>query len=473
MYKFYLKNVEKAHQYEELIKVFLKPEEFLVILDEVDKNCSNVVDINNELSTRYEEDKYFELSFVGDRNVLKKELFAILTAETGYYPKWGSITGIRPVKLFCETVAANGGENAICDTEKLFEDYYCVSEEKTKLTSSIYRYQMEAFGEADEKSVGLYIGIPFCPTRCLYCSFTSNQTNEDEIKLYMEALHKEIDYVSRKMKEKGLYAESIYIGGGTPTTLDHVMLGELLEHVNCCFKTDKLREFTVEAGRPDTITEEKLIAIKNAGVERISINPQTMHDKTLKLIGRAHNVDEVRKGFELAHKVGIENINTDLIVGLPGETLDEFKYSLDEVVKLKPSNITIHTLAVKRASKLAGIDDNYHYNIGKIATEMMNYAYEKMDNENFIPYYLYRQKHMAGAGENTGFCLKGTESIYNARIMDEHQSIVALGAGGISKLYYPEQNRLERVANVSNYKIYIERIDEMLERKEKNLFKEV
>ena len=473
MYKFYLKNVEKAHQYEELIKVFLKPEEFLVILDEVDKNCSNVVDINNELSARYEEDKYFELSFVGDRNVLKKELFAILTAETGYYPKWGSITGIRPVKLFGETVAANGGENAICDTEKLFEDYYCVSEEKTKLTSSIYRYQMEAFGEADEKSVGLYIGIPFCPTRCLYCSFTSNQTNEDEIKLYMEALHKEIDYVSRKMKEKGLYAESIYIGGGTPTTLDHVMLGELLEHVNCCFKTDKLREFTVEAGRPDTITEEKLIAIKNAGVERISINPQTMHDKTLKLIGRAHNVDEVRKGFELAYKVGIENINTDLIVGLPGETLDEFKYSLDEVVKLKPSNITIHTLAVKRASKLAGIDDNYHYNIGKIATEMMNYAYEKMDNENFIPYYLYRQKHMAGAGENTGFCLKGTESIYNARIMDEHQSIVALGAGGISKLYYPEQNRLERVANVSNYKIYIERIDEMLERKEKNLFKEV
>ena len=155
MYKFYLKNVEKAHQYEELIKVFLKPEEFLVILDEVDKNCSNVVDINNELSTRYEEDKYFELSFVGDRNVLKKELFAILTAETGYYPKWGSITGIRPVKLFGETVAANGGENAICDTEKLFEDYYCVSEEKTKLTSSIYRYQMEAFGEADEKSVGL------------------------------------------------------------------------------------------------------------------------------------------------------------------------------------------------------------------------------------------------------------------------------------------------------------------------------
>ena len=474
MYKFYLKNVEKAHQYEELIKVFLKPDEFLVILDEKDPNCSNVIDINDKLSAKIQGDKYFELSFDGDKNILKKELFNILASETNYHPKWGTITGIRPVKLFGETVASNTNkEKAIEDTEKLFQEYYCVSEEKTHLTSNIYKYQMDAFGEAEGKSVGLYIGIPFCPTRCLYCSFTSNQTTEDEISKYMKALHKEIDYVATKMKEMDIYAEYIYIGGGTPTTLDENALRDLLEHVNRCFKTDKLKEFTVEAGRPDTITEAKLLAIKEAGVERISINPQTMHDKTLELIGRAHSVEDVRKGFELAHKVGIKNINTDLIVGLPGENLEDFKYSLEEVIKLEPTNITIHTLAVKRASKLAGIDESYHYNIGKIATEMMDYGYERLEKENFIPYYLYRQKHMAGAGENTGFCLKGTESIYNARIMDEHQSIVALGAGGISKLYYPEQNRLERVANVSNYQIYIERIDEMLERKEKNLFKEV
>lgn len=289
----------------------------------------------------------------------------------------------------------------------------------------------------------------------------------------MVALHKEIDYVSSKMKELDQFAESIYIGGGTPTTLNDKLLKELLDHVNSAFKTNKLKEFTVEAGRPDTITESKLKVIYDAGVDRISINPQTMHDKTLELIGRDHNVVEIENSFKLAKKIGIRNVNADLIVGLPGEEINDFKESLDKLLSLEPTNITIHTLAIKRASRLAGIDDQYHYTQGEIATEMLDYAYERLTKENFIPYYLYRQKHMAGAGENTGFCLKGTESIYNARIMDEHQSIVALGAGGISKLYYPKENRLERVANVSNYEIYIQRIDQMLERKEKNLFKEV
>lgn len=473
MYKFYLENVKKAHQYEELIKVFLEPEEFLIILDEADVNCSNVVDLSDELAKVNNEDKCFKLTLNEDRNILKKEIFEILTFETGKKIGWGTITGIRPVKLFGETVNEFDGDDKIVKTEELFKDYYCVSPEKAKLTADIYNYQMDAFGNVPEKSVGLYIGIPFCPTRCLYCSFTSNQASDDKIEKYMKALHTEIDYVSNKMKELGQYAESIYIGGGTPTTLNDRLLEELLAHVNVAFKTDKLKEFTVEAGRPDTITESKLKVIYDSGVDRISINPQTMHDKTLELIGRAHNVKEIENSFKLAKKVGIKNINADLIVGLPGETLDDFKSSLDKLLSLEPTNITIHTLAVKRASKLAGIDDKYHYYQGKIAKEMLDYAYEKLALENFVPYYLYRQKHMAGAGENTGFCLKGTESIYNARIMDEHQSIVALGAGGISKLYYPKENRLERVANVSNYEIYIERILQMLERKEKNLFKEV
>ncbi len=473
MYKFYLKNVEKAHQYEELIKVFLKPEDFLIILDKEDVNCSNVVDIYDEHAKIKSEDKYYELVLKEDRNILKKEIFEILTDETGKSVSWGTITGIRPVKLFGETVKNFDGCDKVAETEAFFKEYYCVSKEKAKLTSDIYNYQMSAFGEAPEKSVGLYIGIPFCPTRCLYCSFTSNQTTDDEIEKYMVALHKEIDYVSSKMKELDQFAESIYIGGGTPTTLNDKLLKELLDHVNSAFKTNKLKEFTVEAGRPDTITESKLKVIYDAGVDRISINPQTMHDKTLELIGRDHNVVEIENSFKLAKKIGIRNVNADLIVGLPGEEINDFKESLDKLLSLEPTNITIHTLAIKRASRLAGIDDQYHYTQGEIATEMLDYAYERLTKENFIPYYLYRQKHMAGAGENTGFCLKGTESIYNARIMDEHQSIVALGAGGISKLYYPKENRLERVANVSNYEIYIQRIDQMLERKEKNLFKEV
>lgn len=474
MYKFYLKNVVKAHQYEELIKIFLKPEQFVVLLDEKDVNCSNVWAIDDPEIAQLNFSREWSFTFEGDANLLKKEIYLTLAKETGEEPKWGIITGIRPVKLFGETVKANQEkEDPIGYTAEKFRDYYCVSQEKTDLTTEMYKYQMEVFGEAEKNSVGLYIGIPFCPTRCLYCSFTSNQVTDEKIEEYLVALHKEIDFVAEKMRETGIYAESIYIGGGTPTTLNEVQLEELLKHVNDAFKTEKLREFTVEAGRPDTITDGKLRVIKEADVERISINPQTMNDKTLELIGRNHNSDQIRMGFELAKKNGIEEVNADLIVGLPEETLEDFIYSLEEVIALDPENITVHTLAVKRASRLVDVDKDYHYKQAEIATKMMEYAYKRLDEKGYKPYYLYRQKAMAGAGENIGFCKAGTENLYNARIMDEHQSILALGAGGISKVYFPEENRLERVPNVSNYEIYMERIDEMLHRKQDKFFEEV
>ena len=471
MYKFYLKDVVKAHQYEELIKIFLKPEQFFVVLDEKDENCSNVLGKADSQLAEYTFSKEWNFQFDGDANVLKKEIYTALAEETGKLPGWGIITGIRPVKLFGEIVSAyNGDSDPVKYAEDKFRDYYCVSEEKTKLTSEMYSYQMDVFGEAEENSIGLYVGIPFCPTRCLYCSFTSNQVKDSEIDRYLEALHREIDFVSEKMKENNIYAESIYVGGGTPTTLNAEQLKELLEHMNKAFRTEKLREFTVEAGRPDTITLDKLQVIRDADVERISINPQTMNDKTLKLIGRNHLSADIRNGFALAKEAGIEEVNADLIVGLPEETIEDFKYSLDEVINLDPENITVHTLAVKRASRLVDVDKDYHYKQADIATEMLKYAYEKLDEKGYKPYYLYRQKAMAGAGENIGFCKAGTENLYNARIMDEHQSILALGAGGISKVYFPEENRLERVPNVSNYEIYIERIEEMLDRKDKNFF---
>lgn len=468
MYKFILNNVEKAHQYEELIKVFLKPEEFIVVLETADVNCSNTVGFEEGL--KYDgTDKTLELTFEGDKDKVKKEIYLFLKDKTGKIPPWGIITGIRPVKLFGEIVDLVGIEKA----EKEFLNKYCVSAEKTQLASSIYQYQQSKIGKNKRNAVGVYIGIPFCPTRCLYCSFTSNQVKDSEMDRYVDALIHEIQQSAECMREQEVYAETIYIGGGTPTTLSEELLKKLLDVVNRELVTDQLREFTVEAGRPDTITEGKLRVIKESGAGRISINPQTMKDETLKIIGRDHTSENILNAFEMADKVEIPSVNCDLIAGLPEETLDDFKYSLNRMLELNPENITVHTLAVKRSSRLKDADKDYHYKHGEIAAAMLDYSYERLNEKGYKPYYLYRQKHMAGAGENVGFCLPGHEGIYNARIMDEHQSILAFGAGGISKVYYPEEDRLERVPNVSNYSIYIERVDEMIERKRLYFFEEV
>ena len=448
--------------------MFLKPEEFIVALEKADVNCSNTVDF--EESLKYDgTDKTLELTFDGDKDKVKKEIYLFLKEKTGKIPPWGIITGIRPVKLFGEIVDKIGIEEA----ENAFRDKYCVSQEKTQLASSIYQYQQSEIGKNERNAVGVYIGIPFCPTRCLYCSFTSNQVKDSEMEKYVEALIHEIEQSAEYMRKNNIYAETIYIGGGTPTTLSVNLLEKLLKVVNSELVTEQLREFTVEAGRPDTITEGKLGVIKESGAERISINPQTMKDETLRIIGRDHTSENILNAFDIAKKVEIPSVNCDLIAGLPGETLDDFKDSLNTMLELEPENITVHTLAVKRSSRLKDADKDYHYKHGEIAAAMLNYSYEILDERGYKPYYLYRQKHMAGAGENVGFCLPRHEGIYNARIMDEHQSILAFGAGGISKVYYPEEDRLERVPNVSNYSIYIERVDEMIERKRLNFFEEV
>ncbi|MEL7657384.1 MAG: coproporphyrinogen dehydrogenase HemZ [Bacillota bacterium] len=323
---------------------------------------------------------------------------------------------------------------------------------------------------SSNQSVGLYIGIPFCSTRCVYCSFPSNQGKEDSIQAYLTALHQEISFVAEKTKLKGWYPETIYVGGGTPTTLSAEQLDELLLHVTKEFNLEHLKEFTVEAGRPDTITEEKLKVIKKYDVQRISINPQSMNIPTLEQIGRAHRPEDIVEAFRLARKIGIPMINTDVIAGLPEEDEGDFAHTLDEVLKLEPENITVHTLALKRASKLKEIDSDYHYKQGKRVRAMLDTAKRMLDQSGYEPYYLYRQKQMTGNFENVGYAKGNTAGIYNIRIMEEAQTIIALGAGGISKVYYPEENRLERVANVSNYEIYIDRLDEMLQRKADNIF---
>ena len=447
-----IRGVDNRHQYEELIKVFLPGKGYEIADDDGSGTAGNA--------------KIFD--FKGDRDALRREIYRDLEAYTGKSPEWGVLTGIRPVKLAGEMLDACGSTDEV---ERTLRGKYLLSENKIRLTMKTLKYQRDICGKPPENSVSMYIGIPFCPTRCLYCSFTSNQVGEEEMDRYLEALFKEMDHCSEQLQRRGMKLESLYIGGGTPTALNESQLHMLLDRITARFDTANAEEFTVEAGRPDTFTEEKLSAIKEAGADRISINPQTMKEETLEFIGRKHTVKDTVKAFEMAKKTGIECINTDLIAGLPGEDIDDFINSLETIYGLGADDITLHTLAVKRASGLKDIDSDFNYRNEETCRSMLSYAHAFLRERGYRPYYLYRQKHTSGNTENLGLCRDDKVSFYNVRIMEEAQSILALGAGGISKVYFPEENRLERVANVSNYEIYIDRIDEMIERKMNNFWR--
>lgn len=287
---------------------------------------------------------------------------------------------------------------------------------------------------------------------------------------YVGALIKEIIFVSGAIKEKSFKIESLYIGGGTPTTLSEKLLEKLLKAVNKYFDLSECKEFTVEAGRADTINENKLQILKKNNIDRISINPQTMKDETLHLIGRRHSAKEFIDAYQLARKVGFTNINADIIAGLPEESKEDFINSLKKILALEPTSITIHTLAIKKSAIFKETNDLVQYDQMELIDGMLDEAYKLLDEYQFNPYYIYRQKNMSYTGENVGFAKQGYENIYNARIMGEKQSILALGAGGISKRYYPDKDLVVRVPNVSNYEVYIDRIDEMIERKINKFF---
>ena len=388
---------------------------------------------------------------------------------------WGDLTGVKPVKLTRELFKGNpyNGRQPHKRDEvyRILTEDRGVSSEKAKLLIEIYEYQQSILAGENYTSCGLYIGIPFCPTRCLYCSFTSNQKPYEEVERYLQALLSEIEYVGRRCRETGMGVETIYIGGGTPTTLDEGQLQRLLDAVLHNFDLCKLREFTLEAGRPDTITSEKLRIARDHGVDRISINPHSMKERTLELIGRSHSPRDILKAFEIADASGIPVVNCDLIAGLPEESVGDFENTLETIIGLKPMNITIHTLALKRASRLIEQDSTYHESHSDVVSDMIELSHQMLRGQNYRPYYLYRLKRMAGALENTGWCKHDTAGIYNIRIMDEQQSIIALGAGGMTKVFFPAENRLERVPNVNNYEVYIDRLQEMLERKEQGLFR--
>ncbi|MGI6737720.1 MAG: coproporphyrinogen dehydrogenase HemZ [Anaerovoracaceae bacterium] len=490
MYRIRLIGVERRQDYDELIRLFLRPDEYRLVDEgeQADETLTLPRDWAEQAAARaaaetargeaapaaaaLSADQILAGAKEGEtpdrtaaraaRDRLARELYRRLSARTGLQPPWGILTGIRPVKLAGELLRRCGRAGA----DRVLRERCLLRPDKSELALSIYQRQTAALGLPPPQSAGLYVGIPFCPTRCLYCSFASNQVPEAEIARYLEALEREIRAVGPLCRAAGIRAESLYIGGGTPTTLTPAQLQRLLELLREEFDGPALREITVEAGRPDTITEEKLRVLRDAGVGRISVNPQTLHQATLERIGRAHTAAQFREAAERVRTAGFDAVNMDLIAGLPGETTAMFLASLDGVLALAPENITVHSLAVKRSSRLRELDPDYHYRRGAAVTEMLEQARQKLAAAGYRPYYLYRQKHMSGAQENTGYALPGWEGLYNVRIMDEHQHIIAMGAGGISKVFFAAENRLERVPNVTNYQIYIERIEEMIRRKQ-------
>ncbi len=378
---------------------------------------------------------------------------------------WGILNGIRPVKIAYKLIKSG---KTPAETVEYFINEYGASREKAELAVRVAGVEMPIIDSMDEKGVSIYIGIPFCPARCLYCSFVSNSvaSGAKYIPQYLECLRREIAYTADIIRQNKSVVESVYIGGGTPTTLSADQLRFLFDGIFSEFDLSTNKEFTVEAGRPDTITEEKLKAIKDFGIDRISINPQSMNNETLKTIGRNHTPDDIRRAYHMARECGIDCINMDIIAGLPGETVDMFKYTVEEVEKMNPENTTVHTMSIKRSSKLNENLGDYSLTDGSDVAEMVDFSMKTITSAGKNPYYLYRQKNMLGNLENVGYAKPGTESLYNIYIMEEVQTIISLGCGGVTKTVDRETDRIERIFNVKEPKDYIERIDEMLCRKD-------
>ena len=403
------------------------------------------------------------------KNRLKRQLYQLLCAYTGQTLPWGTLTGIRPAKIAMGLIE-QGMSNV--ETAEYMRNTYLASKEKVALSVMIANRERYVLRNIDYKDgYSLYVGIPFCPSICLYCSFSSYPLERwrKQVDQYLDALCKELDYVADRFRDKKL--NTVYIGGGTPTTLEPYQLDRLLTRIQSKFDTEHLQEFTVEAGRPDSITREKLQVLLDHDIDRISINPQTMNQKTLEIIGRRHTVDQVKEAFTLAPSMGFAHINMDLIVGLPGESYDDVEHTMKELEAMAPDSVTVHSLAIKRAARLSLFKDKYEEMGLENNMQIMDMTARYCAEMGLSPYYLYRQKNMAGNFENVGYAQPEKAGIYNILIMEEKQTIVACGAGASTKRVWSEQNpdgscRIERCENIKDVALYIEKIDEMIQRKE-------
>ena len=408
---------------------------------------------------------------VRTKNQLKQMLYRMLCDYTKRTLPWGNLTGIRPTKIPMKLLEEGKSREEIY---RYMKDTYFASDEKIELATDIAERENAILKKIDyDNGYSLYIGIPFCPTTCLYCSFTSYPlvSWKNRVDAYLDALEKEIDYTAAKFYHKHL--NSIYIGGGTPTTLEPYQLDRLIRKIKCSFDLSDCLEFTVEAGRPDSVTPDKFKVLKAHNVGRISINPQTMNQKTLDLIGRKHTVEDIKNAYAMAREAGLDNINMDMILGLPGEGVDEVYHTLNEIKAMRPESLTVHSLAIKRASRLNILRQQYTELSIENTDSIIAMTEQTARDLNMQPYYMYRQKNMAGNFENVGYAVPGLECIYNILIMEEKQTIIACGAGASTKVVFHNEGdenhsvRIERIENVKDVRSYVERIDEMIERKRK------
>ncbi len=400
--------------------------------------------------------------------LLAKAMTRVLTDLTGIRPPWGILTGVRPAKLMRRYLAQYGE----ADARRRFTGFLQVSPEKTELAYQVALAENECAALSTEKSFSLYVSIPFCPTRCAYCSFVSHSIAQAKklIPDYVKLLCREIGQTAAIARELGLQLETVYIGGGTPTSLDAEDLRQITDALHDAFDLRELREFTVEAGRPDTVDGEKLATLKRAGVNRISINPQTFSDAVLERIGRKHTAAETVEKYQLARRMGFDNINMDLIAGLPGDTPEGFAATLDRAIALAPENITVHTLALKRSSELSsenGASSAGRQEAAPYGTpEMLAYASNALPTAGYAPYYMYRQSKSAGNLENVGWTTPGHACLYNVYMMEELHSVLAVGGGAVTRLVDQQDGRIARVYNFKYPYEYIGRFEEQSERKD-------
>ena len=397
------------------------------------------------------------------QHALKMAFYQAGTAVLGQEPPWGALTGVRPVKLPTRCMLAGGTPE---QAQAELEEEYRVSPLRAKLAVDCAQASLAVDREVREDQVSLYIGIPFCPTRCAYCSFVSADVGRT-LKLvepYLEAVLEEVEYTGRVLRESGLSIHSLYVGGGTPTTLSAGQLERLFSSARAHLPLETCVEYTVEAGRPDTITREKLEVLRDQGVERISINPQTLEDEVLAAIGRKHSARDILDAYALAREVGFDSVNMDLIAGLPRDSFEGFRRSLEGVLALRPENVTVHTLALKKGSRL--MEEGGALPSGEETARMLDFSRDTLREAGFLPYYLYRQKYMSGSLENVGWCLPGKESVYNIIMMEELQTVVSIGGGGVTKLVDRKNGRIVRLPNPKYPHDYLTSRDKILAQKD-------
>ena len=461
--KIKLNNMKYRYDVYQMFNIYFPLDE-IKFLDDGDY-IVNILDgkIEFKYGEYYNESKILE----NIKEDIKKLVFSSLKELTKEEYPWGILVGIRPSKIALKYLEEGKTEEEII---RIFEIKHLASKKKAKLCIEIAKTE-EKFVNKESNSIAIYIGMAFCPTRCFYCSFAANPIvgNKKLVNPYLQALIKEISAMKKYVNDRKLNIESVYFGGGTPTAVNNEEFEDVMKEVYEAFVKDKnLKEFTVECGRPDSITSEKLQTMKTYDVTRISINPQTMNDDTLKMIGRGHTSAQVIEKFNLARSMGFNDINMDMIIGLPGEGIKEVLHTKNEILKLKPDSLTVHGLSLKRASILyenfilkKGIQVKKQEELAQMYEESRILAQEL----GLHPYYMYRQKNMVGNMENLGYSRKGAECIYNIEMIEDKQTIIALGAEAVSKVVFLDENRIERFANIKDIKEYCNRIDEMIQGK--------